>query len=374
LLTADVYASLEPGVVKTDILRDEDASMTDTCRPRRAELNEDLEAAVASRLPTLLTGPKNTTDDWIHYVEPRLARPVIEIACGAGVKMTALAGAGTVIFHDVEALRPADQLRLLRWFQAPHRPQVISTSSRALYPLVRAGRLSEDLYYRLNGVYLDGTNATIVDLLELTDEDEWIAEFPAEERVQAEVRVPVSSVPSTRLLTEPTRLALMSCTFGMLIGALSMWVVTAQFRSAIVPVASAARIQEGPEQPALPSQQDENPAASLQGSPLRNVSSTGATAGQAEAVADARTVQQAAARPRRTVYRGALTVNSRPSGARVSINGQSLGVTPLRVNRLPAGSRVVRLTAQGYHPWSNAVRVVANQRNSVMATLQPLRD
>ena len=348
--------------------------MTDTGRPRRADLNADLEAAVASRLPTLLTGPRSTTDDWIHYMEPRLARPIIEVACDAGFKTTALNGAGTVILHDVEGLRPADQLRLLQWLQAPDRPQIISTSSRALYPLVSAGRLSEDLYYRLNGVYLDGTSATIVDLLELTDEDEWIAEFPAEELAQAEVRQPVSSVLSTRLLTEPTRLGLISCAFGMLLGAFSMWVVTAQSQSAVVPAARSARIQVGPEQPALQTQQHDDSAVSPEGSALRSVSSPLASTGQAEAVVGTRTQQRATAQPRRTVYRGALTVNSRPAGARVSINGQSLGVTPFRMNRVPAGSRVVRLTAQGYHPWSTAVRVVANQRNSVMATLQPLRD
>ena len=120
--------------------------MNDTGRLVRADLNADLEAAVASRLPTLLTGPHSTTDDWIHHVEPRLARPVIEVACAAGLKTTALDGFRTVILHDVEQLRPMDQQRLLRWLETPHRSQIISTSSRALYPLVRAGRFSEDLY------------------------------------------------------------------------------------------------------------------------------------------------------------------------------------------------------------------------------------
>jgi hypothetical protein len=55
----------------------------------------------------------------------------------------------------------------------------------------------------------------------------------------------------------------------------------------------------------------------------------------------------------------------------VSINGKSVGVTPLLVDSLPAGSRVVWITAPGYHPWSSAVRVVANERNLVVATLQP---
>ena len=270
---------------------------------------------------------------------------------------------------------PADQQRLLQWLEeAPQRPQIISTSSRALYPLVGAGRFSEDLYYRLNSVYLDCTNPTIIDLGVAPDEGGWIGEFPAEERVQAAVRLPVPSVLPALLSTGRTRLALTSCAFGMLIGAVSMWVVTAQSQSAVVPGASGARIQDGREQPALPPRQPDVPAATLQGSSARSVPSPRATMDQTEPVAVARTVQRPAARPRRTVFRGALAVNSRPTGARVSVNGQSLGVTPLMVNSLPAGSRVVRVTAQGYHPWSSAVRVVANQRNSVIATLQRLPD
>jgi hypothetical protein len=226
------------------------------------------------------------------------------------------------------------------------------------------------LYYRLNSVYLDGTNPTIVDLLVLPDEDEAIEEFSAEEQVPAAVRLPEPSVLPSVLSTEQTRLALASCAFGVLIGAASMWVVM-QSQSAVVPAPSSGRIQQGLEQPDLPAGQHDLTAATLPGSTARNVPSPRATVGQSEPVA---VTQRPADRPRRTVFRGGLAVNSRPAGARVSINGQSLGVTPLTVNRLPAGSRVVRLTAQGYHPWSSSVRVVANQRNSVMATLQRLPD
>jgi hypothetical protein len=292
-------------------------------------------------------------------MESRLALPVIDVACSAGINTAALDDAGTVFFHDVEHLRPADQMHLLRWLEnAPHRPQIISTSSRALYPLVRAGRFSEDLYYRLNGVYLDRTNPTIFDLLAIPDEDGWMEEFPVEAPVHAAVRLPVpTALPSVLSTERSTLLALTSCAFGVLIGAVSMWIVT-QSQSVVVPVASGARFQEGWE--ALPD------------SSARSVPSPLATIGQSDRAPLTRTLQRPAARPRRTVFRGALAVNSRPTGARVSINGQSLGLTPLMVNRLPAGSRVVRVTAQGYHPWSSAVRVVANERNSVMATLQRL--
>ena len=347
--------------------------MTDMCPDRHADMNaEPWEAAVAVRLPILLTGPDTATDARIHQMEPRLALPVIDVACIAGVNAAALDDAGTVIFHDIEHLRPADQMRLLSWLEKAHRPHIISTSSRPLYPLVRAGRFSEDLYYRLNSVYLDCTNPTIFDLLAIPDEDGWIEEFPAEARVQAAVRLPVpTALPSVLSTDRTTLLALTSCAFGVLIGAVSMWIVT-QSQSVVVPVASGARVQEGWQQPVLPPPQRDFTAGTLRDSSARKVPSPLATIGQSEPAPLTRTLQRPAARPRRTVFRGALAVNSRPTGARVSINGQSFGVTPLMVNRLPAGSRVVRVTAQGYHPWSSAVRVVANERNSVMATLQRL--
>jgi len=69
-------------------------------------------------------------------------------------------------------------------------------------------------------------------------------------------------------------------------------------------------------------------------------------------------------------YRGALALNSSPAGAQVFIDGREIGVTPLVVNSVPAGSRVVRITADGYHPWSGAVRIVANQRNLVTTALR----
>ena len=350
--------------------------MADTCRASHADMNADCEAAVARRLPILLTGPRNTTGNWIHHIQHRLALPVIEVACDAGVKTTALAHAGTVILHDVEQLRRGDQQRLLRWLEkAPHRPQIISTSSRELCPLVGAGGFSESLYYRLNSVHLDCRNPTIIDLGLSSDEGGWIGEFPAEERLQSGLPLPVPSVLAALRSGGRARLALASCALGVVIGAVSMWVVTAQSRVSIVPGASGARIQEAREQSAQPRQYDV-PAATLQNASARSVPPPRATTGQSEPApgAVAPTLQRPAGQLRRTVFRGALAVNSRPTGARVAINGKPFGVTPLRVNSLPAGSRVVRLTAQGYHPWASAVRVVANQRNSVIVTLQRLPD
>jgi PEGA domain len=68
---------------------------------------------------------------------------------------------------------------------------------------------------------------------------------------------------------------------------------------------------------------------------------------------------------------GTLVVNSEPQGAEVLINGVSQGRTPLRIDGLSAGSRVVRLELPGYERWSWAVRVVANRQTPLVVKLQP---
>jgi hypothetical protein len=84
----------------------------------------------------------------------------------------------------------------------------------------------------------------------------------------------------------------------------------------------------------------------------------------------ATTAAPVARRTTRTAFRGSLTVQSRPEGAEVYINGRRAGTTPVRVRSHPIGSQVVRITLSGYEVWTSAVRVVANQEEVVVANLQ----
>jgi len=61
-----------------------------------------------------------------------------------------------------------------------------------------------------------------------------------------------------------------------------------------------------------------------------------------------------------------------PNGASVFVNDRPVGRTPLVLNDMPTGSRVVRVELKGYRRWSSAVSVVANQRTRALAALQPL--
>ncbi|MQA28377.1 MAG: PEGA domain-containing protein [Luteitalea sp.] len=79
----------------------------------------------------------------------------------------------------------------------------------------------------------------------------------------------------------------------------------------------------------------------------------------------------ATSRPAGAPYRGSIAVHSEPQGAQVFVNGEPVGFTPLELKNVPAGSRAIRLQAEGYQRWSAAVRVVANQQTRVSATLHP---
>lgn len=89
-----------------------------------------------------------------------------------------------------------------------------------------------------------------------------------------------------------------------------------------------------------------------------------------------RTIEAAAAAssvPSRSVPAdtpGALRVDSRPRGARVFLDNKPVGLTPLVVPGIRAGSHAVRLEMEGYHSWSTSVNVDAGGSARVAASLE----
>jgi len=67
--------------------------------------------------------------------------------------------------------------------------------------------------------------------------------------------------------------------------------------------------------------------------------------------------------------RGSLSVQSRPAGARVFVNGRPSGATPLTVPGVPAASATVRIEKDGYATWTTTVQVKAGQETVVTASL-----
>jgi len=74
-----------------------------------------------------------------------------------------------------------------------------------------------------------------------------------------------------------------------------------------------------------------------------------------------------------SVYTGSLYVDSRPRGARVSIDGLAVGVTPLRIPEVRIGSHVVRLELPDHRIWSSAATITAGQEQRVTGSLERIQ-
>ena len=68
---------------------------------------------------------------------------------------------------------------------------------------------------------------------------------------------------------------------------------------------------------------------------------------------------------------GSMLVDSRPIGASVFLDGESVGVTPLIVQDVIVGSHEVRILGDGYRSWVSTVQVEDGQRSRVAASLEP---
>jgi hypothetical protein len=77
--------------------------------------------------------------------------------------------------------------------------------------------------------------------------------------------------------------------------------------------------------------------------------------------------------PASSVYTGSIYVDSRPRGARVSIDGRPVGVTPLRVDDVRIGTHVVRLELPDHRLWSTTARVTAGQEQRVTGSLERIQ-
>lgn len=67
---------------------------------------------------------------------------------------------------------------------------------------------------------------------------------------------------------------------------------------------------------------------------------------------------------------GPLTIESRPTGASVYVDGRLVGTTPLQLPDVAAGEHAVRLEHDGYRTWSSSVRIIATEKNRVTASLE----
>jgi serine/threonine protein kinase len=65
-----------------------------------------------------------------------------------------------------------------------------------------------------------------------------------------------------------------------------------------------------------------------------------------------------------------LTVESRPAGASVYLDGRRMGTTPLVLDAAPTGPHALRLELDGYRRWTSSIRLAAGESNRVTASLE----
>jgi hypothetical protein len=86
-----------------------------------------------------------------------------------------------------------------------------------------------------------------------------------------------------------------------------------------------------------------------------------------------RTPAPRAAPPAANPTAGTVYVDSRPRGARVSIDGRDIGVTPLRLPDVTPGMHVIRLELPGHRAWVASRLIIGGQETRVTGSLDPLQ-
>jgi Protein kinase domain/PEGA domain len=74
--------------------------------------------------------------------------------------------------------------------------------------------------------------------------------------------------------------------------------------------------------------------------------------------------------PASAAGRGSIHVESRPRGARVTVDGRLVGTTPLVITEVSAGSHRVQIEADRHKPWTTTVDVPPGQRVRVAGSLE----
>ncbi len=110
------------------------------------------------------------------------------------------------------------------------------------------------------------------------------------------------------------------------------------------------------------------PAATAPSTPAPPSSSAPASQPPVQAVAEPVPAEKAPAPAK--AAQGTLVVASKPTGARVVLDGREAGKTPLTLRDVKPGSHKVRLELTGYRSWSSTVRVAAGRQRKIAASLE----
>src|SRR5688572_29590472 len=104
-------------------------------------------------------------------------------------------------------------------------------------------------------------------------------------------------------------------------------------------------------------------------SPIQNAASVSAAASPPAPAPPARLPARVAPRP--AGYVGTLTIDATPAGD-VFLNRQRVGPTPVRLEKLRAGSHLIWIEREGYRRWTRVVTVTGDRISRVSAELDPI--
>jgi DNA-binding NtrC family response regulator len=137
--------------------------------PAMQTLVEDVELAARSAARVLIAGEsgvgKQTVARLIHARSTRADGPFIPVCCADLERLTDVgaelghsrpgaADGGTIFLKGIGDLNPPMQARLLRWLEASPGPRIIASAEAQLVDRLGDHRFSQELYYRLNVLYL----------------------------------------------------------------------------------------------------------------------------------------------------------------------------------------------------------------------------
>lgn len=118
-------------------------------------VHEELMTMGMPRVNLLLTGKARAVQDALESLAGNLHEPIVTWCPGEQLALPVARNAGTMVLHNIDAMRLEEQVQLLAWLgEVMGRTQVVSTSAAPLLPQVRAGAFLDTLYYRLNTVYV----------------------------------------------------------------------------------------------------------------------------------------------------------------------------------------------------------------------------
>ena len=126
-------------------------------RPELQAKKADWDLARVTKANLLLVGSEQTVSNLVFAMWSIFDGPIVVRGPRERLQLSPAADpVGTLVLYGIDTLSVEEQVALNQWLGARSgRTRVISTSSISLLPLVQSCAFSDELYYRLNTIWVD---------------------------------------------------------------------------------------------------------------------------------------------------------------------------------------------------------------------------